>query len=229
MRIVVVSCPSREQLQRIWKSCLAFSWPDCPFPVTVVSPENDAGWNANLVAALSRMSDDFVLLMLDDHFMLRGELTLNVNTALAFMRAHPEVAMIKLQLGNAHPPESRCAEFPRLGEYDRLHHPFKRTNLVPALYRRDWLLRLSSAVLAHIGPERDAGRNGAIEFEVTGTELTEDAARFPGRLLGIYRDEATGWRGESLLECMHNDGYREGHILEGVVEELGRMGIAACA
>lgn len=210
-RIVVVSCPRRAPIQEIWWRCFKQSWPDCPFPVTVLSPEVDLGWNANLIALLNTLSEEFILLMLDDNF-IEPSPSDDIRRVVELMTAHPDIALVKLQAGAAHAPEYEFPEWDRIREYDRAHHPFKRTNLVPTLYRRTWLHRLASAVLSDIGPARDVGRNGAIEFEMTGTLLTMNAYLWPERMMGIHRPLPGGNGGESFLSCMANDAVLEGRM-----------------
>lgn len=213
-RVVVVSCPRRKPVQEIWLKTQKANWPDCRFPIDFLSPTPDIGWNANLIRHLQGLADDFILLMLDDHFLCEGPWTENMNTVLGLMEVRPDIGMIKLQAGNAHGPELVYEPWDgdRIREYDREPHPFKRTNLVPTMYRREWLLRLSKAVLEAIDPTRDVGRLGAIEFEVIGTLLTQDTEPFPEKMLGIHRPDPGGNGGNSLLQCMDNDAIREGKI-----------------
>lgn len=225
-RIVVISCPRRASLQQIWKTCQERNWPDCPLPITVLSPDPDVGWNRNLITLLDTISETYILQMLDDNFiepMAPGEITANIVSLIELMNAHPDIALVKVQAGGAHAPEIEFPAWERIREYDRGHHPFKRTNLIPALYRRTWLHRLSSTVLSSIGPERDIGRNGAIEFEMLGTALTSDAREWPERMMGIHRPLPDGGGGQSLLECYGNDAVTGGklrpflhHLAEGV-------------
>lgn len=225
-RLLVVSCPRRKPIQAIWKLCQQQHWPDCPFPIDMLSPEQDIGWNANLIQYLNTISESFVLLMLDDHFVdkaLPGGYTANMQALLDLMTSRSDIGMVKLQAGNAASPEIPFEPWPRLREYDRAHHPFKRTNLVPTMFRRDWLLRLSTAVLKQCGPASDKGRKGALEFEVAGTLLTEDSIAWPERMLGIHRPNADGGGGQSLLQCIASDGVREGKMQ--TTEELRRLGI----
>jgi len=210
-RLVVVSCPRRKPVQQIWLKVQRENWPDCQFPIDILSPDPDIGWNANLIKHLEALTEDFILLMLDDNFLHGGPWTDNMRSVLTLMREHPEIGMIKLQAGGAHAPEIKH-DWDRIREYDRRHHPFKRTNLIPTMYRRDWLLRLCHAVLDRCGARNDIGRGGAIEFEVTGTLLTEDAQRFPEKMLGIHRPEPDGGGGHSLLECIANDAIVEGRM-----------------
>jgi len=214
-RLVVVSCPRRAPIQQIWHACFKRSWPDCPLPLTVLSTELDLGWNANLTRCLETLTEDLILLMLDDNFiepLPAGEMTAGIHDVVELMTARPDIAMVKLQAGAAHAPEIEFPDWDRIREYDRAHHPFKRTNLVPTLYRRTWLHRLSSAVLSEIGPSRDVGRNGAIEFEVLGTALTANAVNWPERMMGIHRPLPGGNGGESFLSCMANDAVLEGRM-----------------
>lgn len=211
-RLVVVSCPSRKPVQEIWKRCQALNWPDCPFPIDFLSPTPDVGWNANLIQYLNMRSEEFILLMLDDHFPFTGTWTKNMDAVIGCMMTHPDIGMIKLQAGNAHGPELDYGPWARLREYDRESHPFKRTNLVPTMFRREWLLRVAKAVLEICGPEGDIGRNGALEFEVAGTLVTADEKRFPEKMLGIHRYGPDGTGGDSLLECYDNDAIREGRM-----------------
>lgn len=164
--------------------------------------------------------------MLDDHLLAESrpnEYTHNLNDLVLLMNLLPNIGMVKLQAGNAWPPEIEFPQWNRLREYDRAHHPFKRTNLVPTMFRRAWLHRLSSAVLENCGAAHDQGRKGALEFEVQGTLLTEDVKAWPERMLGIHRPHADGGGGDSLLNCIDNDAVREGRLKLGVVPVLEKV------
>lgn len=214
-RLLVVSCPRRKPIQDVWRAYQRENWPDCPLPIDMLSPENDVGWNANLLAYLKTVDEDFVLLMLDDHFPAESqpkEFTSNIRSLMGLMIERPDIGMVKVQAGNAHPPEIVFPAWPRLREYDREHHPFKRTNLVPTLFRTTLLKRLVKAVLAVITPELDKGRDGALHFEVTGTLLTENSAAFPERILGIHRPLPDYSRAGSLFRSVDDDAVREGKL-----------------
>lgn len=216
-RLVVVSCPKRQSLQAIWRNCFAAAWPDCPLPVTILSPEEDIGWNYNLIRCLEQVEEEFILLMLDDNFLEPSpDYTANVNAVLDLMTRHTDIALVKLQAGGAWPPEVFFPEWPRIQEYDRRPHPFKRTNLIPAMYRRSWLIRLCKAVLDYCGPDRDKARHGAIEFEIAGTLLTENSDSWPERMFGIHRPNKDGGGGQSLLHCYANDAVTAGKIRENL-------------
>ncbi len=214
-RLVVVSCPRRKPIQEIWKACQLANWPDCPYPIDIMNPDPDVGWNANLLKHLRTVSEEFILLMLDDNFINpapAGQYTQNIADVLVLMEAMPNIGLIKLQAGGAHAPEIPFPQWNRLREYDRVHHPFKRTNLVPSIYRRTWLQRFSTAVLEAAPNTNDKGRLGALEFESTGTLLTADEIKWPEKMLGIHRPLPDGGGGDSLLDCIANDAVLEGKM-----------------
>lgn len=215
-RLVVASCPKYAPIQELWLRALHANWPDCPHPVTIISPEDDLGWNANLIRFLETVSEDLILLFMDDNVIAPNQdCTANIQLVIDLMSAHRNIAMVKLQAGGAHAPELKFEPWPRLREYDRRPHPFKRTNLGgPAMYRREWLMRLSRAVLKECGPKQDKGRQGAIEFEVTGTMLTANESAWPEKLLAIHRPNADGGGGDSLLICVANNAVTGGKVRE---------------
>ncbi len=191
-----------------------------------------AGWNASLISTLESISDDIVVLFLDDHFIQSVDHHAFVQ-AFQLMTLDSTIGLIKLQAGNAHSPElqfeNRSYPFliDRLGEYDREHHPFKRCNLVPTMFRRTFLLRLLRAVLANHCTSGDVGRTGALNFEVGATLETENATLYPERILGIRREPPDYPATKSIITCVANDGVREGVLQPHVILELKQMGIDA--
>lgn len=229
-RLIVVSCPPRKPIQDIWWKCQQTAWPDCPFPITMLSPEHDVGWNENFLALAQTIDEEFILFMLDDHWLepLRnGErLTSNMLNVLAFMKQCQDVAFVKVQAGNAWSPELPVPEWDRLGEYDREHHPFKRTNIVPTMFRRSWLVRFLQAVLNACEANEDRGRTGALAFEGKGTRLTMNRNEWPERMLGIDRPKPDENCNKSLLNCIASDGIREGRLQKSAELELTAAGFS---
>lgn len=208
-RLVVVSCPRYEPIQEIWKQCQRVQWPNCDIPITILSPVEDIGWNHNLIRYLDTVTEDLILLCLEDHFIASNP-SEDIAKAIRFMEENPCFGLMKLQAANAANPDLSFPDWPRLKEYDREPHPFKRTNLVTTLFRRDFLRRLSAHVLEMCGHHRDKGRRGALEFEVMGTYLTVNKERYPERMLGINRDN--DGEDQSLLRLLCGDGVREGYM-----------------
>lgn len=220
-RIVVVSCPRYQPIQEIWRRCQQINWPTCNIPITILSPTEDIGWNRNLIRYLDTITEDLILLCLEDHF-IAADPSEDINRAIQFMTDHPEFGLMKLQAANASNPDLEFPEWPRFKEYDREPHPFKRTNLVTTLFRKDFLRRLANDVLEACGPARDKGRRGALEFEVTGTLLTENGNRYPERMLGINRDDES--INLSVMPLLGGDGVREGYLRVSH-QELEQCGI----
>lgn len=206
--VLVASCPAYRPIQCIWRACQQAFWPDCPFSITMVSPERDDGWNVNLLNALETVETPFILFLQEDHFLEEvpsGQYTNNMQAVVSLMETYEDIGLVKVQIGNAAPPEIPFAHWDRLGEYDRMPHPFKRTNLVPTMFRKTFLQRLCKAVLPYCN---DSGRSGALAFEQIGTALTMDASQWPEKLLAIDRDNGQ----QVLLGSMANDGVREGKL-----------------
>jgi hypothetical protein len=196
----------------------------------MLSPDIDVGWNANFLALAQTIDEEFILMLLDDHWLepLRnGEsLSENMLKVVSLMKKHSDIAFVKVQAGNAWSPELPCPEWDRLGEYDRAHHPFKRTNIVPTMFRRSWLCRLLIALLAECGMYDDRGRNGALVFEGIGTRLTMNSDEWPERMLGIDRPKPEENCNKSLLNCIASDGIREGHLQRSAEIELTAAGVS---
>jgi hypothetical protein len=214
-RLLVVSCPRRKAIQELFKIYQRANWPDCPFSIDILSPDPDIGWNTNLLTYLRNVTEDFILMLLDDNLIDEaplGEYTSNMRAVLTLMKTYPDIGLVKLQAGGASAPELVFKPWDRLREYDRNPHPFKRTNLIPSMYRRTFLQRLSTVVLQETAPGYDEGRKGAIEFEVGGTRITCDAKAWPERLLGIHRPDVNGTGGNPLLTCVANDAVTGGYV-----------------
>ncbi len=232
-RLAVVSCPHRKPVQDMWWTCQKRNWLNCPFPIDVIAPNVDVGWNANLINYLRGHREPFVLLLLDDHWIDSGissdELTANMESVLDIMRADPQIASVKVQAGNAASPDFDFTPWNHLGVYDRRDHPFKRVNCVPTIFRREWLKRLSDNVRFIMSENRrwsDKGRLGALAFERVGTYLTMDAEKYPELMLGINRESHDPACAASLLKCYGNDALREGRLQQHVEEEVTRDGIS---
>ncbi len=84
--VVVPSCDKYSDLWDGYFRCLSKYWPDCPYEVFLVANDlrfsksrlsgvinvgEDRGWSANLLAALDRVPHDYVLMMMDDLFIIK--------------------------------------------------------------------------------------------------------------------------------------------------------------
>lgn len=99
--VIVASCDSYSETWTPFDILLERFWPDCPFPVYLVSNERefrsrriqpitvgpDVSWSGNLLAALSCVSAEYVILMVDDLFLTRPVDTSHVEEILEWMKS----------------------------------------------------------------------------------------------------------------------------------------------
>lgn len=81
--VVIASCDSYSETWEPYNTLFERFWPDCPFPVYLVSNEEefrsqrilslrvgaDVSWSDTVLAALSRIREEYVILMVDDFFL----------------------------------------------------------------------------------------------------------------------------------------------------------------
>jgi hypothetical protein len=149
--LVILSCDARRDL---WDPCLALYrryWPDCPYPIFLVSDTIEAripparslragavlAWSDVVRRALMALPHEHVLLMLDDFFLSRPVDTPTVETK---RRQLERAGSVCLRLGPWPGPTTSLAWAPELGEHEP-GRPY-RTSLQPALWRRRSLIEL---------------------------------------------------------------------------------------
>jgi hypothetical protein len=149
--LVILSSDARQDL---WTPCLALYrryWPDCPYPIFLVSETIEAriapaqslragavvAWSDVTRLALEALTREYVLLMLDDFF-----LTAPVDTrAVEAKRLQLERTQgTCLRLGPWPGPSTSMAWAPEIGEHEP-GRPF-RASLQPAFWRRRALIEL---------------------------------------------------------------------------------------
>lgn len=81
---MIASCDSYQDLWEPFFHCFRSSWPECPFPIYLLTNTlasgipgvcdlkagPDRGWSANLGDGLARLSEPYVLLLLEDLLLL---------------------------------------------------------------------------------------------------------------------------------------------------------------
>jgi hypothetical protein len=97
--VVVASCDSYSDTWGPYDRLFERFWPDCPFAVYLVTNEKrrdfhrihslpigkDVSWSDNLLTALSRIPQEFIILMVDDLFFTRPARTAQIRTILGWM------------------------------------------------------------------------------------------------------------------------------------------------
>lgn len=149
--LVVVSCDRYADLWEPFFGCLARYWPDCPFPVQLVTNERgfdrpgvevvrigpDRDYASNLIAATAAVRTPWLILWVEDALFTRRIDTARVLSILE-EAVSAGAGYLKLTadtpLAFDAPPGARVGEIPRGVRY--------RSAIGTALYRKDVLLKL---------------------------------------------------------------------------------------
>jgi len=162
---MVLSAPGREDLVRAHLAILRAEWPSCRHPISVVDAPTEGGWTRRLLAALSRETDPFIYLTLDDLFYLRPVNESVVEACLAHMETTPSLGLVQLVRAIG-VPELPYPELEDFRKYDGTEPLYKRTALGPSVVRRDFYIRVAGNVLSRVTPGQDAAWVGAYTFEL---------------------------------------------------------------
>jgi len=171
--VMVVSC---DNYSDIWSSFFHLFnrfWPDCPFPVYLISNQKkcdipsvisitvgeDVSWSDNLQLALDQAKEEFVLMWIDDLFLLN-----KVNTE-ALLRICSEFIKIQGNYIRLNPTIKADTSF---NQYFGLASPgtIYRTSTVLSLWRKDVLRSLLKK------------GESAWDFEIFGTVRSDKYAGF---------------------------------------------------
>jgi hypothetical protein len=149
--VIVVSC---DKYRDLWNPCFSFLfryWPDCPFPIYLVSnfekydsPRvktvlvgKDRNWSSNLARALSEIDCEFVLVLMEDYFLDHQVNTARILSLAQYMRLRRAAC---LRLLPSPGPDFPSEDNPEVGEI-RKGAPY-RLSLQAAIWDRSILLRL---------------------------------------------------------------------------------------
>jgi hypothetical protein len=172
--LLVVSCDKYADAWPMFFHLLWKMWPDCPFPVflgtnslsyadsriTMIHIGEDRSWCDNLQVMLARIETPYVLVMLDDYFILETvDNQRIVETLGAVKKLNGAYAILNATMP---PPDRLIEEYPWLGEMDP-GFPY-RCSLNPAFWRRDVLSELlmtgeSCWDFEHFGSIRSGSRS----------------------------------------------------------------------
>jgi hypothetical protein len=150
--VIVSSCDAYSDLWTPFFSLFWKYWPDCTFPVYLVSNhqkllhdkvislcmgEDNLKWSQGLRKALSGLDTEYVLLMLEDFFLRRR---IQTQLILAALKSLHQLGGEMLRLVPRPPPDEKIVDFPLIG---RIHPgaPY-RVSTQSALWRRQTLVDL---------------------------------------------------------------------------------------
>jgi hypothetical protein len=151
LSILISSCDRYSVCWRPFEHGLEKYWPDCPFPVYLISNQldfpsprvstlrlgKDAGWAPNLISALSGIDTPYVLYMQEDYWLNAPVNTARLREYLAVME---ESGAEYLRLAAVPGPDADFPLDPRLGALSP--EAEFRTSLQAAIWRKDALLEL---------------------------------------------------------------------------------------
>jgi hypothetical protein len=172
--IVVLSCDRYSDLWKPFFSVFWKNWPDCPFPVYLLSnyqsfnhPQvnsvqigEDLSWSKGLKQMLERIPTPYTLLFLEDFFLLAPVDTARVLSCFDALR---ELDGDMLRLKPDPGPNQQVEGFSSIGRID-IDSPFVISTQT-AIWRREFLLKLLQE------------KESAWEFEVKGTERSRDIGK----------------------------------------------------
>lgn len=171
LRILVSSCDDYSDCWPAFFHGLRRYWPDCPYPVSLISNQKtfpgvdmittgeDRGWANNLLAALDRIHEPYVLYAQEDYWIDRPVEQAAVAEFVASMEEHGihYVRLIPLP-----PPDGDVAHDPRLAAIT-VGAPY-RTALQMALWRTDVLRQLVEPGMTGWQFETEVKDEGAVAF-----------------------------------------------------------------
>jgi hypothetical protein len=151
LSILVISCDKYRDVWDLFFVLFWQHWPDCPYPVflganrltyhdrrvtTLLSGE-DRSWGESVRRMVEQVESPYILLFLDDYFLLRPVATADVASCLEALR---KLRGGYLRLDPAPPPDRQVPGFSGLGEIEP-GSPY-RCSLRVAIWRKDVLLSL---------------------------------------------------------------------------------------
>ncbi len=177
--VVIISCDKYSDLWKPFLHQFRLHWPDCPFPVYLTSNFNDEkfpgvqtlpvgedrSWSDNLLKALATVQEDYVLMYIEDLFLVEAVQGPLLAKALAWAEQHRPN---HLRLNCTEPPTRRCDDL--VGELEP-GAPY-RTSTVLSLWNKAALVQLLLP-----------GEN-AWQFEIRGSQRSDSMDRF----YSLYQD-----------------------------------------
>lgn len=165
--LLVLSCDRYSDLWQPFFTLFWQNWSDCPFPVyllsnyqscddprvTTLPVGEDVSWSGGLKQALTRIPTPYVMLLLEDFFLLSAVDTPRI---LACYNTLRQLDGDMLRLKPDPPPNHPVAGFSAIGQIDK--DAFFRISTQAAIWRREFLLSLLQE------------RESAWEFEVKASD-----------------------------------------------------------
>jgi hypothetical protein len=169
--ILLSSLAGREDIHRVFLSGMAKYWPDCPWPLVVMTESPDSGYCARLLRYITASTADVIVFNLDDFVLARP-----ANGALAIRAVERGIAGGASIVHLSHNQQISQVEFPPLpGWYLHRTHsePFYgRFHPAWMAVRRDHMIEIVRSVLGMMKPGQDRGWTGAYNLELLGGDAS---------------------------------------------------------
>jgi hypothetical protein len=194
MRIIVPSCVEYRQTWQPHRLFAEMFWPECPWKRTLVTDQvlqqrdaagfhevialgDDKGWCENLHAALARIPDDVVFMMLDDCWIDEPVNNRFVMWAAEYMAAHSEVAAFRM-----HPCPPADENFSPDGVFGEIKRgTLYRVSTCQGFWRREYLMNI---LAQYTSPSHFETRGSGFSDKQPGAILSPTKWFFPMR--GLY-------------------------------------------
>ena len=149
--VVVMSCDKYEEAWNPFFSLLRQYWPENDRPVYIVTEEKTCtitnvtticaggiSWSSRLVKATEQISSEYVILLLDDFFMMGAVNESEIQRMLSIMDENNEIACVYFKHSSPQTNEKRIFD-----NYIEMEHDKKYiVNFQAAVWRRDALIRI---------------------------------------------------------------------------------------
>lgn len=149
--MVVASCDKYSDVWDLFFTLFWKYWPDCPYPVylganrlsyphfqvTTLLTGGDSSWGGNIRRVVDQIQSPYLMLFLDDHFLLRPVRTERIEYHVGALHG---LQGGYLRLDPNPPPDNPVAGFPTIGEIEP-GAPY-RCSLHVSIWRKDVLLTL---------------------------------------------------------------------------------------
>jgi hypothetical protein len=167
MKVLALSAPQREDVQDMYRYFHNYYWPDCNWELEFLDGPTDPGWTRRLLIWLRKHREDpYLMINLDDYVYSKLVDEYWVNVAFNALKDFPNIGCI--QLYKVKEPEYISGQLPCFGQFSKDGALEKRSQVLPSLYRRDFLIAMCENVLTRITPEQDRAWVGAYNFELYG-------------------------------------------------------------
>lgn len=154
--IIVSSCDKYEDLWDPFFKLLTTYWGNCPFPIVLNTEtkhysniyfdvktinSNHHAWGARLIDVLSQIDSDYVILLLDDYFLINNVNTVAINTCISYMELNKKIANFRFDSSMIDKSINKDELISPYDGFVCLNESDWKCNFSPSLWRKKTLLK----------------------------------------------------------------------------------------